>query len=129
MRSPSRLIPALLMLGLAGACDRKTPKPFSCLALQERLEQCQDQVLGQAKARAEVEVKTGARTAAEAEARYRRLKRNFINSIKKKKVLRRCDRDLRRVTPEQRRARSTLRYCYGRAGCQAFAECLLDRWL
>ena len=131
MRSSSRVIPVLLVLGLSAACDRKAPKrkPFSCMAMQERMEQCQDQVVRQAKARAGIDVKTGARSAAEAEARFHRLKRRFINNIKRKSFLRRCDRTLRRNTLVERKARSTLRYCYGRSGCQAFAQCLLDRWL
>ncbi len=128
-------IRAVLMVGVlalcgsaVGGCKKKKAQPFSCERYQKRMELCENDVLGAFKKRFENDVKTGFRKAGEAETQYKMLQWRFRKRIRHKNTQRLCEKLQKLKAPRHRKRFTTMKYCYKRKGCAAFAQCLLGLW-
>jgi len=109
-------------------CKKKKSPPFSCDRYQKRMERCEPSLVAAARRRFDADVKTGNLAADEAAAQVKVLQWRIRKRIRYKNSLRECRKLQNLQTPHHRKRFTTLKYCLGRSGCQAFGQCMLALW-
>ncbi|MFH2006143.1 MAG: hypothetical protein ABI333_06120 [bacterium] len=125
----SATMTVLLGATAVGACQKQDKrKPFTCERFQKRAERCEKYVLEVMKQRIRAEAKTGQRTEEQASLQFKMVKHRLLRNIRGGSPRENCEKLARGGGREVRRRFSTMKYCYLRDSCEAFAKCVLRIW-